>query len=54
MLIWCEGVVYYLRLDEFLRAQNPRDSPARQAESLGKAINNEDIIIVNVLDVFGG
>jgi len=34
-----------------LRSQDPGNSPARQAEALGKTINNQNIILVNILNV---
>ena len=43
-----------LRLDELLGAENPRDTPTGKAETLGKAVNDEDVVLVNILDVLGG
>lgn len=42
------------RLDEFLGAEDPRDSPAWEAEALGQAVDDEDVVLVDVDDVFGG
>lgn len=41
-------------LDELLGAQDPGHSPARQAESLSQPVDDENIVVINVLDVFGG
>lgn len=43
-----------LRLDKLLGSQDPRDTPARKAEALSKAIDDEDIILIYVLDILGG
>ena len=41
-------------LDELLGADNPSNTPARQAETLGQTVNDENIILINVDDVLGG
>lgn len=42
------------RLDEFLGAEDPRDAPAGEAEALGEAVDNEDVVFVDVDDVLRG
>jgi hypothetical protein len=37
-----------------LRSNDPRNTPSGQSEALGKAIDNQDIVLVNILDVLGG
>lgn len=44
-------VVYNIRLDELLGTQDPRNTPARQTEALGEAINDQDIIFVDILNI---
>jgi hypothetical protein len=41
-------------LNEFLRPNNPSDSPARKSEALGKTIDDQNIILINILNVFSG
>ena len=41
-------------LDKLLGTQDPSYAPAGQAEALGQAVNDEDVIYVDVLDVLGG
>jgi hypothetical protein len=42
------------RLDEFLGAYYPGYSPAGQTEALGQAIDEQDVVFVDVLNVLGG
>jgi hypothetical protein len=42
------------RLDEFLGAEDPRYTPSGKAETLGQAVNDEHVVLVDVLDVVGG
>lgn len=44
----------YLRLDEFLGSKDPRNSPSWQTESLSKAVNDENVILIDILDVVSG
>lgn len=37
-----------------LGTEDPGNSPAGQAEALGKPINNQNIVLINILDIFGG
>lgn len=39
--------------DVLLGTQNPGDSPAGETESLGKTVNDKDVILVDILDVLG-
>ena len=41
-----------VRLDELLGAQDPGDTPAGQAEALGEAVDDEDVVLVDVHDIF--
>jgi hypothetical protein len=41
-------------LDELLGTQDPGDAPAREAEALGKAVDNEHVVRVDIFDVVGG
>lgn len=41
-------------VDEFFGAENPGDTPARETEALGEAVNDEDIVFVDVFDVVSG
>lgn len=45
---------YDLRLDEFLRSQNPGNTPSREAEPLGQSVDDEHVVLVYILDVLGG
>ena len=40
--------------DELLGTDDPGNSPAGEAETLGEAINEENVVFVNVDDVVGG
>ena len=39
--------------DELLRPHDPRDAPSGQAETLGHAVDKQDVVFVHVLDVGG-
>jgi hypothetical protein len=41
-------------LDEFLGADYPGHTPARESEALGQAVDDEDVVVVHVDDVLGG
>jgi hypothetical protein len=43
-----------LRLDELLGTENPGHAPAGQAEALGQAVDDQDVVFVDVDDVFLG
>ena len=45
------GFLANVRLDELLGAQDPGDTPAGQAEALGEAVDDEDVVLVDVDDV---
>lgn len=38
-------------LDEFLGADDPSDTPSGQSEALGEAVNDEDIVFVDVFNI---
>ena len=40
------------RFDEFLGADDPGDAPAGEAEALGEAVDDQDVVFVDVHDVF--
>lgn len=40
------------RLDELFGADDPGDAPAGKAEALGQAIDDEDVVLIDILDVF--
>ena len=42
----------YARLDELLGSNDPRHTPAREADALGKAVDNQDIVLIDVDNVF--
>lgn len=37
-----------------LGTNDPRNSPSGKSETLGKTVNDEDIILIDILDVLGG
>lgn len=37
-----------------LGSENPRNPPPWQSESLGKTIDNQDIVLIDILHVLGG
>jgi len=41
-----------VRLDKLLWSNDPRNTPTRQAEPLGEAVDNENIVLINVVNVF--
>ena len=42
------------RLDEFLGPHHPRHPPPGETEALGEAVDDEDVVGVDVVDVVGG
>lgn len=47
-------MILLLHMKLTLGAQDPGNSPSGKSEALGKTVNDEDIILIDVLDVFGG
>ena len=41
------------RASHTFRPQDPRNAPSWQSEALGKAIDDEDVILVHIFDVLG-
>ena len=38
--------------DELLRSNDPRNPPSWQAEPLGEPVNKEDVVFINVFNIF--
>lgn len=59
-MTWCDEEVEeswarrreHKRLDKLFGTKNPSDAPTGQAEALSETINDENVVLVDIINVF--